>query len=340
METYTLNNGVVMPKIGFGTYQIPPEDTERCVAEALKAGYRCIDTAAAYFNEEGVGMAIKESGIDRSEIFVITKVWIQDHGYQSTKEAFETSLKKLQLNYIDLYLIHQPYGDVYGSWRAMEDLLNEGKVRAIGVCNFLPERLLDLIMNNNVVPAVNQIEIHPFYQREEDLQLLRSYKIIPQAWSPLAGGKKSLLTNKVISRIAKAHNKTNAQIILRWELQRGIQVIPKSENKQRIKENLNIFDFMLSDSEMNEIFKMDQNKSLFIDYRSIDPISMLYKIKIHEDKNQERYHLKNVNYKNTCVEYIFKDNITNSNIIKTSNDELSKEMKDQIQSFLANLRFS
>ena len=339
METYKLNNGVEMPKIGFGTFQIPPEDTERCVTEALKSGYRCIDTAAAYYNEEGVGKAIKASGIDRKDLFIITKLWIQDQGYENAKKGFETSLKKLQLDYIDLYLIHQPFGDVYGSWRAMEELLKEGKVRAIGVCNFSADRLVDLILHNEIVPAVNQIEIHPFFQREDDLKLLESYKIQPQAWGPFAEGKKGIFTNKIIAKIAKAHNKSNAQVILRWELQRDIQIIPKSVKRERMEENFKVFDFELTEEEMNEISKLDTNESLFINHRSVDSVKMLSSWKIHDDEKEEpkgKYQLVKVINEGSHYVYTFKNTDKPDELInKSSSEEISGEFKEAIQHFLS-----
>ena len=282
METFTLNNGVKIPVIGFGTFQIPPEDTERCVAAALKAGYRCIDTAAGYANEEGVGAAIRKSGIPRDQIFVITKLWVQDTGYENTKIAFEKSLKKLGLDYINLYLIHMPFGDVYGSWRAMEEIYQQKKARAIGVSNFYPDRLVDLILHNKVVPAVNQIEFHPFYQEEQSLQINKEYNIVTQAWSPFAQGKNNIFTNPVLEKIAKAHNKSVSHVILRWVLQRGVQCIPKSVNEDRIVQNLNIFDFKLTDEEIAEINKFDGKVPLFPDHRTPEAAKMFGPWKVHD----------------------------------------------------------
>ena len=282
MEYFTLNNGVKMPVLGFGTYQIPPEDTERCVLDALKVGYRCIDTAAAYFNEEGVGEAISKCGIPRNELFIITKLWVQDHGYENTKKAIETSLRKLKTDYLDLYLIHQCFGDIYGSWRAMEEAYQAGKIKAIGISNFLPERFVDLVSNSKVVPAVLQFEFHPFYQEAESLKYMQEYKIQAQAWSPLAQGKNDIFNNPVLTKIAKAHNKSVGQTIIRWEIQRGVQVIPKSVKIERMKENFNVFDFKLTDAEVEEINKLDTHKSIFIDFRSIDVVKMFNTWKIHE----------------------------------------------------------
>ena len=271
-----------MPVLGFGTFQIPPEDTERCVSEALKVGYRCIDTAAAYMNEEGVGEAISKCGIPRKDLFIITKLWVQDHGYENTKKAIETSLKKLKTDYIDLYLIHQCFSDIYGSWRAMEEAYAAGKIKAIGISNFLPERFTDLIVNSKVVPAVLQFEFHPFYQEKQSLELMKEHKIQPQAWSPLAQGKNDIFHNPVLTKIAKAHNKSVGQTIIRWEIQRGVQVIPKSVKKERMEENLNVFDFKLTDAEIEEINKLDTNKSLFIDFRAIETVKMFNTWKIHD----------------------------------------------------------
>ena len=282
MEYFTLNNGVKMPVIGYGTFQIPPEDTERCVSEALKAGYRCIDTAAAYMNEEGVGEAIRKSGIPRDQLFIIRKLWVQDHGYESTKKAFETSLKKLQLDYIDLYLIHQPFGDVYGAWRAMEELYEAKKIRAIGISNFQADRYVDLILHNKIVPAVLQFEFHPFTQKSEDFKYLQEYKIQPQAWAPFAEGKNNLFTHPVLDKIAKAHNKSIPQVVLRWAIQRGVQVIPKSVKRERMDQNFNIFDFKLTEAEIEEINKLDTKQSLFIDHRKAETAKMFANWKIHE----------------------------------------------------------
>ena len=280
MEYFTLANGVKMPAIGFGTFQIPAEDTERCVAEALKVGYRCIDTAAVYGNEEGVGKAIKNSGIPRNEIFVITKLFVCDHGYEPTKAAFEKSLKKLGLEYVDLYLMHQPFGDVYGAWRAMEELYEQGKCRAIGVANFHADRFIDLLLHNKIAPMVDQIEIHPFDQREKEIKYMKEYKIQPQGWAPFAEGQNGIFTNPVLEKIAKAHNKSVAQVILRWNIQRGIQVIPKSVKRERMEQNFNIFDFKLTDEEMKSIIPLDEDRSFFFDHRSADAAKMFGNWKI------------------------------------------------------------
>ena len=282
MEYYTLNNGVKMPKIGFGTYAIPPEKTEECVLNAIQAGYRMIDTASAYYNEEGVGRAIKKCGVPREQLFIATKLWVQDMGYENTKKAFETSLKKLQLDYVDLYLIHQPFGDIYGSYRAMEELYESGKIKAIGVCNFYADRLVDLIINNRITPAVLQIEYHPLYQRKEEVKYAKEYNVQLQAWASLGQGKSNIIQNPIILNIAKSHNKTPAQVLLRWAIQNGAQVIPRTIHKERLIENRNIFDFELTQSEMEEIAKLDGNKTLFLDKRDPSKVKRYYDIKVHD----------------------------------------------------------
>lgn len=268
MQTVTLNNGVKMPIIGFGVYQIPDaEECENAVYEALMAGYRLIDTAAGYLNEEAVGRAVKRSGIPREELFITTKLWIQDAGYESAKQAFAKSLNKLQLDYLDLYLIHQPFGDYYGAWRAMEDLYREGKIKAIGVSNFEPDRLMDLIVHNKIVPAVNQVETHPFYQQIESAAFMKEQGVQHQSWGPLAEGRNNLFGNEVLTLIAEKHNKSVAQVVLRWLVQREVVVIPKSVRKERIIENFNIFDFELSADDIALISTLDTRESLFLSYR-------------------------------------------------------------------------
>ncbi len=276
MQTVTLNNGVKMPILGFGVYQIPDSDEcEKAVYEALLAGYRLIDTAAGYLNEEAVGRAVKRSGVPREELFITTKIWVQDAGYESAKLAFAKSLKKLQLDYLDLYLIHQPFGDYYGTWRAMEELYREGKIRAIGVSNFMPDRLMDLMVHNEIAPAVNQIETHPFYQQTESAAFLKAQGVQHQSWAPFAEGRNNLFSNEVLTSIAEKHHKSVAQVVLRWMVQREIVVIPKSVSKERIAENFNIFDFTLSADDMKQISTLDTRQSLFLSYHDPEVAKMM-----------------------------------------------------------------
>jgi len=268
MQKVLLNNGVEMPLLGFGVFQVTNADEcERGVHEAIRTGYRLIDTAASYGNEVEVGKAIKKSGVPREELFITTKLWIQDTGYESTKKAFERSLKRLQLDYLDLFLIHQPYGDIYGSWRAMEELYRAGRMRAIGVSNFQPDRVMDLILHNNVVPAVNQIETHPFCQQIESQKFLQENKVQIESWGPFAEGKNDIFKNELLLSIAGKYKKSIAQVILRWLTQRKVVAIPKSVRKERIAENFNIFDFELSSEDMDAIVALDTKKSLFFDHR-------------------------------------------------------------------------
>ncbi|MEK3921410.1 MULTISPECIES: aldo/keto reductase [Paenibacillus] len=281
MQTVTLNNGVKMPIIGFGVYQVPDADEcENTVYEALKAGYRLIDTAAGYLNEEAVGRAIKRSGIAREELFITTKLWIQDAGYESAKRAFAKSLSKLQLDYLDMYLIHMPFGDYYGAWRAMEELYHEGKIRAIGVSNFLPDRLMDLIVHNEVVPVINQIETHPFQQQVDSAVFMKEQGIQHQSWSPFAEGRNNLFSNEVLVSIAEKHNKSVAQVVLRWLVQRDVVVIPKSVRKERLIENFDIFDFVLSPEEIATISKLDTKESLFMKIDNPEVAKMLGNMKV------------------------------------------------------------
>ena len=269
MEKVVLNNGVEMPLLGFGVYQVPDaNECEKSVLDAIDAGYRLIDTAAAYMNEEAVGNAIKKSGVARNELFITTKLWVQDAGYENTKKAFDKSLKKLQLDYLDLYLIHQPFGDVYGSWRAMEELYKEGKIRAIGVSNFQPDRVMDLIVFNEVAPAVNQIETHPFCQQIETAKFLQENNVQIESWGPFAEGRNDIFKNELLVSIANKYKKSVAKIILRWLTQRGVVVIPKSVHKERIIENLNIFDFQISTEDMERIATLDTQTSSFFDHRN------------------------------------------------------------------------
>jgi len=268
MQTTTLNNGVVMPMLGFGVYQIADAaECEASVAGALRVGYRLIDTAAAYGNEEAVGRAVAHSGIARDELFITTKLWLSDAGYEKTKRAFERSLARLQLDYLDLYLIHQPYSDVHGAWRAMEELYEAGRIRAIGVSNFHPDRLMDLMVHNRVMPAVNQIETHPFCQQTETAQFLLENKVQIESWGPFAEGRNQLFSNPVLTEIAARHGRSVAQIVLRWLLQRGVVTIPKSVRPERIAENFHIFDFELSGEDMTAIAALDTGKSAFFDHR-------------------------------------------------------------------------
>ncbi|PEZ80603.1 aldo/keto reductase [Bacillus sp. AFS017274] len=268
MQKVILNNGVEMPILGFGVFQIQDEnECEQVVYDAIMAGYRLIDTAASYLNEEAVGRAIKRSDVPREELFITTKLWVQDAGYESTKKAFRRSLERLQLNYLDLYLIHQPFGDVYGSWRAMEDLYREGKVKAIGVSNFQMDRLMDLMTHNEVIPAVNQVETHPFCQQIESAKFMKENNVQIESWGPFAEGKNNMFQNEILVSIAENHNKSVAQIILRWLTQRGVVAIPKSVRKERMIENFNIFDFELGQEDMERIATLDTKESLFFSHR-------------------------------------------------------------------------
>ena len=283
MKTIKLNNGVEMPILGYGVFQIPdPEECEKSVLNAIETGYRLIDTAASYMNETAVGNAIKKSGVAREDLFITTKLWIQDAGYENTKKAFEKSLENLQLDYLDLYLIHQPYGDVHGSWRAMEELYKEGKVRAIGVSNFHPDRVMDIITFNEIVPAVNQIETHPFNQQIETQRFLTENNVQIESWGPFAEGKNKIFQNELLALIGSKYNKSIAQVILRWLTQRSVVAIPKSVKKERMKENFEIFDFELSAEDMDAITTLDMKVSSFFDHRDPAMVKWLgtYKIEI------------------------------------------------------------
>ncbi|WP_032135775.1 aldo/keto reductase [Alistipes onderdonkii] len=284
METKILNNGVEMPVLGFGVYQVDEAICERCVSEALAAGYRSIDTAAAYMNERAVGRAVRRSGIPRGELFITTKLWVQDAGYESAKRAFAASLERLQLDYLDLYLIHQPFGDVYGAWRAMEELYREGKVRAIGVSNFQPDRMVDLILHNEVVPAVNQVETHPFCQQAEEAGIMARYGVQAEAWAPFAEGRNNLFGNEVLTDLAAKHRKSVAQVVLRWLIQRGIVVIPKSVHKERMAENIDVFDFTLPPEDMARIAALDMKQSCFLSHRDPQTVEWLGTMKYDLDK--------------------------------------------------------
>uniref|UniRef100_A0A540VMT0 Aldo/keto reductase n=1 Tax=Litorilinea aerophila TaxID=1204385 RepID=A0A540VMT0_9CHLR len=280
MPTVTLNNGVKMPILGYGVFQIPDlAECERCVLDALEVGYRLIDTAASYGNEAAVGAAIKRSGVPREEIFVTTKLWLQDTGYEKTKRAFERSMQRLQLDYLDLYLIHQPYGDVHGSWRAMEELYREGRIRAIGVSNFYPDRVMDLIMYNEVVPAVNQIECHPFHQQIETQAFLSENNVQIESWGPFAEGRNNIFQNDVLRSIGEKHHKTVAQVILRWLIQRRVVAIPKTVRRERMEENFNVFDFELDAEDMAAIATLDTKTSAFFDHRDPAVVKRLCELK-------------------------------------------------------------
>ncbi|MBN1187832.1 MAG: aldo/keto reductase [Bacteroidales bacterium] len=268
MQKVKLNNDVEMPILGFGVFQMANlKECENSVLTAIETGYRLIDTAAIYLNETAVGNAIKRSEVAREELFVTTKVWVQDAGYDKTKKAFEKSLKKLQLDYLDLYLIHQPYGDIHGSWRAMEELYKEGRIKAIGVSNFHPDRVMDMIVHNEIVPAVNQIETHPFHQQIEAQKFLSENGVQHQSWGPFAEGKNNLFTNELLARIGAKYNKSVAQVVLRWLTQRGVVAIPKSVNKERIEQNFNSLDFELSTKDIDAIATLDMKATSFFDHR-------------------------------------------------------------------------
>ena len=275
METKTLNNGVEMPVLGFGVYQVEESVCEQCVSDAIAAGYRSIDTASAYMNEWAVGRAIRRSGVPRGELFVTTKLWVQDAGYESTRRAFAESLERLQLDYLDLYLIHQPFGDVYGSWRAMEELYREGKIRAIGVSNFQPDRLVDLILHNEVVPAVNQVETHPFCQQIEAAAVMAAEGVQIESWAPFAEGRNNLFGNEVLVSLAAKYRKSVAQVVLRWLIQRGVIVIPKSVHPERMAENIDVFDFCLAPEDMNLIATLDTERSCFLSHRDPETVKWL-----------------------------------------------------------------
>ncbi len=279
MQTIKLNNGVEMPLVGLGVFQIPDlNECEQIVLTAIRSGYRLIDTASLYLNESAVGNAIKKSGVSREELFITTKLWVQDAGYEKTKKAFEKSLRELQLEYLDLYLIHQAMGDYYGSWRAMEELYKEGKIRAIGISNFFPDRVVDLIAHNEIVPAVNQIEINPFYQRDSEHKLLKKNNIITQSWASFAEGKNEIFSNEVLTEIGNKYGKSVAQVTLRWLVQRGIGVIPKSVREERMVENFNVWDFELTQEDVDAIATLDTGKSVFFDHRDPETADWLTKL--------------------------------------------------------------
>ena len=282
MEFVTLSNGIKMPLEGFGVFQVPdPAVCEQAVLDAIDSGYRLIDTAAAYGNEEAVGTAVKKCGLPREELFLTTKLWVQDASYEGAKAAFQTSLDKLELDYLDLYLIHQPMGDYYGAWRAMEELYQAGRIKAIGVCNCYPHILADLCETVEIKPMVNQVELHPFFQQENALALMREYGVVPEAWGPFAEGNHGIFTHPVLTAIGQKYGKSAAQVALRWNVQRGVVVIPKSVHKDRMEQNMNIWDFSLSDEDMVEIAKLDLGRSEIVDHFSPAFVKMLHGMKLH-----------------------------------------------------------
>ena len=283
MKFTILNNGIKMPMEGFGVFQITdPAQCEQVVLDAIESGYRLIDTAAAYMNEEAVGRAIKKSGVPREELFITTKLWVQDASYEGAKAAIQTSLDKLGLDYLDLYLIHQPMGDYYGAYRAMEEEYKAGRLKALGVCNFYPERLVDLCLNVEVKPAVNQVELHPFFQQENALKVMKEYGVQPEAWGPFAEGKYGIFTNEKLTEIANKYGKSVAQVVLRWNVQRGVVVIPKTVNKNRMEQNIDIWDFELSKEDMDIISTMDIGHSEIVDHSDPEFVKMLNGMHIHE----------------------------------------------------------
>lgn len=283
IETVKLNNGMEMPLEGFGVFQVSdPAVCEQAVLDAIESGYRLIDTAAAYMNEEAVGRAIAKCGVPREELFITTKLWVQDASYEGAKQAIETSMQKLGLSYIDLYLIHQPMGDYIGAWRAMEEAYKAGKLRAIGVCNCYPHVLTDICETVAVKPAVNQVELHPFFQQENALALMKEYGVHPEAWGPFAEGSHGIFTHPVLTAIGQKYGKSAAQVALRWNVQRGVTVIPKSVHKERMEQNINIWDFTLSGEDMAEIAKLDIGRSEIVDHSDPKFVQMLHQVKVHE----------------------------------------------------------
>ena len=283
IETVTLNNGIKMPLEGFGVFQVPdPAVCEQAVLDAIATGYRLIDTAAAYRNEEAVGRAIAKCGVPREELFITTKLWVQDASYEGAKKAIETSLNKLGLSYIDLYLVHQPMGDYIGAYRAMEEAYKAGKLRAIGVCNCYPQVLADICETVEVKPAVNQVELHPFFQQENALALMREYGVHPEAWGPFAEGNHGIFTHPALTKIGQKYGKSAAQVALRWNVQRGVTVIPKSVHKERMEQNIDIWDFQLSGGDMEEIAELDIGHSEIVDHSDPKFVQMLHSMKIHE----------------------------------------------------------
>lgn len=290
MDYVTLNNGVKMPQLGYGVYQVSKDECERCVLDALKVGYRHIDTAQSYFNEEEVGNAIEKSGVPRNEIFLTTKVWIEHYGYEQTKASVYESMQKLKVNYIDLVLLHQPFADYYGAWRALEDMYADGKIRAIGISNFYPDRMVDLASFSRIKPMVNQVETHPFNQQIEAQEWMKKYGVQIEAWAPFGEGRGGLFTNETIAKIAAKYNKTVAQVILRWELQRGIVVIPKSVHIERMEQNLDVFDFEISVEDMQIMASLDKKQSSFFSHT--DPAMVEWFVKMVEERKKNNDHKK------------------------------------------------
>lgn len=288
MDYVTLNNGVKMPQLGYGVYQVSKEECERCVLDAIKVGYRHIDTAQSYFNEEEVGNAIEKSGVLRNEIFLTTKVWIEHYGYEQTKASVYESMQKLKVNYIDLVLLHQPFADYYGAWRALEDMYADGKIRAIGISNFYPDRMVDLASFSRIKPMVNQVETHPFNQQIEAQEWMKKYGVQIEAWAPFGEGRGGIFTNETIAKIAAKYNKTVAQVILRWELQRGIVVIPKSVHIERMEQNLDVFDFKLTEEDMNVMASLDKKQSSFFSHT--DPAMVEWFVKMVEERKKNNDH--------------------------------------------------
>lgn len=283
MEYVTLNNGIKMPMEGFGVFQVPDAaQCEQAVLDAIESGYRLIDTAAAYMNEEAVGSAVAKCGVPREELFITTKLWVQDAGYEEAKTAIQRSLDKLGLDYLDLYLLHQPMGDYVGAYRAMEEAYKEGKLKAIGVCNFYPARLADLCETVEIIPAVNQVELHPFFQQENALALMKEYGVVPEAWGPFAEGNHGIFTHPVLTKIGEKYGKSAAQTALRWNVQRGVVVIPKSVHKDRMEQNMDIWDFKLSDEDMAEIAKLDLGHSEIVNHDDPGFVKMLHSMKVHD----------------------------------------------------------
>ena len=282
MEYVTLSNGIKMPIVGYGVYQVSKEECERCVLDALKAGYRSLDTAQSYFNEEEVGNAIQKSGVPREDIFLTTKVWIEHYGYDECRKSVETSLKKLKTDYLDLVLLHQPFADYYGAWRALEDLYEEGTIRAIGVSNFAPDRLVDIASFNRIAPMVNQVETHPFNQQTEAKQWMDKYHIQHEAWAPFGEGRKGLFDNPVLTAIGEKYGKSAAQVILRWHIQRNTVVIPKSTHYERMAQNIDVFDFKLAEEDMKQIAALDKKESSFFSHT--DPNMVEWFVKMVDER--------------------------------------------------------